>query len=83
MNVTHIPFQKTGFFSKTMIHYLEKNEAIQPFYNNFPDISGFHNQIEEKQKSFRLQSRLVLVDALKNQLKTLQFQKKRLNISIV
>jgi bacillithiol biosynthesis cysteine-adding enzyme BshC len=67
MKVTQIPFQKTGFFSKTMHHYLEKNENIKPFYNNFPDISGFHNQIEEKQKSFRLQSRFTLVDALNNQ----------------
>ena len=69
MKVTQIPFKKTGFFSSTMLDYLEKKESIQPFYNNFPDISGFHNQIEEKQKSFRLQSRLVLVDALKNQYK--------------
>ncbi|ARV14689.1 bacillithiol biosynthesis cysteine-adding enzyme BshC [Polaribacter sp. SA4-12] len=69
MKVTHIPFKNTGFFSKTMLDYLEKNVEIQPFYNNFPDISGFHNQIEEKQKSFRLQSRLVLVDALRNQYK--------------
>ncbi len=67
MKVTHIPFQKTGFFSKTMLHYLEKKESIEPFYNNFPDITGFHNQIEEKQKSFRLQSRITLVDALKKQ----------------
>ncbi|ARV05264.1 bacillithiol biosynthesis cysteine-adding enzyme BshC [Polaribacter sp. SA4-10] len=67
MKVTHIPFQKTGFFSKTMLHYLEKKDVIQPFYNNFPDITGFHNQIEEKQKSFRLQARLPLVDALKKQ----------------
>jgi bacillithiol biosynthesis cysteine-adding enzyme BshC len=67
MKTTQIPFQKTGFFSKTMHDYLEKNKNIQPFYNNFPDISGFHNQIEEKQKSYRLQTRLALVEALKNQ----------------
>ena len=67
MKVTHIPFQETRFFSKTIIDYLEKKESIQPFYNNFPDITGFHNQIEEKQKSFRLQTRMVLVDALKTQ----------------
>jgi hypothetical protein len=64
MKTTQIPFQKTGFFSKTMHDYLEKNKNIQPFYNNFPDISGFHNQIEEKQKSYRLQTRLALVEAL-------------------
>ena len=67
MKVTQIPFQKTGFFSKTMVDYLEENKRIKPFYNNFPNTSGFHNQIEEKQKSFRIQSRLVLVDALKKQ----------------
>ncbi|WP_282073884.1 bacillithiol biosynthesis cysteine-adding enzyme BshC [Polaribacter atrinae] len=76
MKVTQIPFQKTGFFSNIMLDYLEKKESIQPFYNNFPDISGFHNQIEEKQKSFRLQSRLVLVDALKNQYKGFNVSKK-------
>jgi len=69
MKITQIPFQKTGFFSKTMTDYLEKNEHITSFYHNFPDINGFHNQIEEKKTSFRLQSRLVLVDALKNQYK--------------
>lgn len=76
MKVTQIPFQKTGFFSKTMHDYLEKNENIKPFYNNFPDISGFHNQIEEKQKSYRLQSRLTLVDALKNQYKSFEVSEK-------
>ncbi|WP_298883582.1 bacillithiol biosynthesis cysteine-adding enzyme BshC [uncultured Polaribacter sp.] len=76
MKVTQIPFKNTGFFSKTMIDYLEKKESIQPFYNNFPEISGFHNQIEEKQKSFRLQSRLVLVEALKKQYKEFQVSEK-------
>jgi bacillithiol biosynthesis cysteine-adding enzyme BshC len=76
MKITQIPFQKTGFFSKTMHHYLEKNQSIRSFYNNFPDISGFHNQIEEKQKSYRLQSRLTLVDALKNQYNSFEISQK-------
>ena len=76
MKVTHIPFKETGFFSKTMLDYLEKKETIEPFYNNFPDITGFHNQIEEKKKSFRLQSRLVLVDALKNQYQNFNISEK-------
>jgi bacillithiol biosynthesis cysteine-adding enzyme BshC len=72
MKTIQIPFQKTGFFSKTMHQYLEKNKNIQPFYNNFPDITGFHNQIEEKQKSYRLQTRLTLVEALKSQYKSVK-----------
>ncbi|APZ46799.1 bacillithiol biosynthesis cysteine-adding enzyme BshC [Polaribacter reichenbachii] len=67
MKVTQIPFKKTGFFSKTMLDYLEQKDTINPFYNNFPDINGFQKQIEEKQNSFALKTRLVLADALKKQ----------------
>lgn len=67
MKVTQIPFQKTGFFSKTMVDYLEQKESIKPFYNNFPDINGFKNQIEEKGKSFSKKHREVLVSALNKQ----------------
>ena len=67
MKVTHIPFKNTGFFSKTMIDYLEKNELLKPFYNNFPDLDGFKNQIKEKQESFKTNSRIVLSEALKKQ----------------
>lgn len=67
MKVTQIPFQKTGFFSKTMIDYLEQKESIQPFYNNFSDIDGFKNQIVEKGNSFTKEQRSILVKALKKQ----------------
>ena len=67
MKVTQIPFKDTGFFSKTMLHYLEQKETIQSFYNNFPDSLGFYNQIEEKENSHSLQSRLILAAALKKQ----------------
>ena len=67
MKVSSIPFKDTGFFSKTLLDYLAQKETVQSFYKNFPDHTGFYNQIEEKEKSFSLQSRLVLVDALKRQ----------------
>ena len=67
MKLTQIPFQKTGFFSKIMLDYLEQKDTIKPFYNNFPDANGFKNQIEEKKNSFSIQTRQVLVRALKNQ----------------
>ena len=69
MKVTQIPFKKTGFFSDMMIDYLDENSRLKPFYNNFPNTKGFYNQIEEKKKSFRLQNRIVLSDALQNQYK--------------
>jgi bacillithiol biosynthesis cysteine-adding enzyme BshC len=84
MNVTHIPFQETKFFSKIIIDYLEKKDSVESFYNNFPDIAGFHSQIQEKQKSFRNQTRLVLVDALKTQYKNFKISDKtRENIEIL
>tara|TARA_R110001632_G_scaffold124451_1_gene237332 strand:+ start:9365 stop:10957 length:1593 start_codon:yes stop_codon:yes gene_type:complete len=69
MKFTHIPFQKTGFFSKTMSDYLEKKESIQQFYHNFPDLAGFAKQIDEKKSSFPSDSRTVLVDVLQEQYK--------------
>tara|TARA_B110000046_G_scaffold66856_1_gene74790 strand:- start:8779 stop:10398 length:1620 start_codon:yes stop_codon:yes gene_type:complete len=84
MKTIQIPFQKTGFFSKTMHQYLEKNKNIQPFYNNFPDIIGFYNQIEEKQKSYQLQTRLTLVEALKSQYKSVKATEKTIeNIELL
>ena len=76
MKVTQIPFQKTGFFSKTMLDYLDKNEKIAPFYNNFSDLEGFKNQIFEKQQSFELKTRKVLVEALENQYQTFEISEK-------
>ena len=67
MKVTQIPFQKTGFFSKTMLDYLEQKETIQPFYNNFPNLNGFKKEIEEIRNSFSLKTRNILVSSLKNQ----------------
>ena len=62
-----IPFSKTGYFSKTIGDYLDKDEKITPFYNNFPDLNGFKKQLEEKRLSGRAESRSILVSTLKNQ----------------
>ncbi|CAM1353007.1 bacillithiol biosynthesis cysteine-adding enzyme BshC [Tenacibaculum insulae] len=74
MNVTHIPFKNTGFFSKTMIDYLEKSEKLQPFYKNFPSIASFKNQIENK--AFSKETRTVLVDVLNKQYKSIEVSAK-------
>ncbi len=67
MKVTNIPFKATGFFSKTMIDYLEKNENTMPFYGNYPSIEGLNKQIAIKRDSFKTESRKTLVDVLKKQ----------------
>ncbi len=72
MKVTHIPFKNTGFFSKTMIDYLERSEQLKPFYNNFPLLEEFENQIESKSKSYSKETRKTLVDVLKKQYATIK-----------
>lgn len=67
MQITHIPFSKTGYFSKTMIDYLNQEESIRSFYNNFPDIDGFAKQIDEKKNTFSVHPRKVLTEVLKDQ----------------
>lgn len=67
MKVTHIPFQKTGFFSKTMVDYLDQHPSILPYYHRFPELNSFSEQIKEKEQSFSNESRAVLTEALKRQ----------------
>ena len=67
MKCSHIPYKKTGFFSKMISDYLEKNEDIQEFYHHYPDMEGFTAQILEKKNSFQESSRKVLVDVLQDQ----------------
>ena len=65
-----IPFQKTGYFTKITCDYLDRNKDLDEFYNNFPDLLGFRDQINKKRKSFQLRSRQVLVKSLNNQYAT-------------
>ncbi len=62
-----IPFQKTGYFTKITCDYLDKNKDLDEFYDNFPDLDGFTDQIKKKRESFSLESRRVLVESLTNQ----------------
>ena len=70
MKVHHIPFQKTGYFSKLICNYLDKKHDLSDYYGNFPEIVGFQHQIELKKSSFQVQSRNPLVKALKSQSKS-------------
>ena len=66
MKIHHIPYKETGYFSNLITDYLDKNDQLTPFYENFPDLNGFKNQIELKE-SFSTQKRKTLVEALQHQ----------------
>ena len=66
-----ISFKDTNYFSTLICDYLDENDQIKPFYNRFPKLENFKAQIHEKSSSFQMQSRTILVDALKSQYKNL------------
>ena len=67
-----LTFQNSGYFSKTMVDYLNQEKVLQPLYNRFPNLEAFQQQIEEKQLTFNSDTRQILVEALKNQYQGLQ-----------
>ncbi|WNH10128.1 bacillithiol biosynthesis cysteine-adding enzyme BshC [Thalassobellus suaedae] len=75
MQLKYIPFSKTGYFSSLICNYLDENPQLKPFYNHFPNLDNFKFQIEEKQVSFQLESRTVLVERLKKQYQNIDTSK--------
>jgi len=69
MSTESIPFKKTGYFSSLICDYLEEKPVLKTFYNKFPNLENFKNQIEQKHLSFNLKSRCILVEQLKKQYK--------------
>lgn len=67
MEVECTPFKETGYFSKLICDYLDQKEDLKPFYNRYPQIPDFKDQILEKASSYPLERRQVLVDALLKQ----------------
>ena len=62
-----ITYQKSGYFSKLIVDYLDQKPEIQSLYHRFPTLENFAHQIEEKAKNYSLENRLTLVEALQNQ----------------
>ena len=67
MPTTNIPYQVTGYFSKTMCDYLEQHPSLAPFYGRFPSLANLKAQLDEKQQQFSNSSRANLVAQLQEQ----------------
>ncbi len=72
MSITKIPFKETNYFSSLICDYLDQKSALKPFYNRFPVIENFKDQIKEKQASFMASSRNRLYDSIVSQYKNVQ-----------
>ena len=64
-----ISYQESGYFSKIIIDYLDKKSDLKQFYNRFPVVENFKEQIEEKKQNFPQENRQVLVEELQKQYK--------------
>lgn len=69
MEVDCIPFKETGYFSKLICDYLDQSENLQPFFNRFPLLENFENQLKEKKANYPTSNRIILSNALSNQYK--------------
>ncbi|MEQ8362454.1 MAG: bacillithiol biosynthesis cysteine-adding enzyme BshC [Cyclobacteriaceae bacterium] len=72
MQNTKIPFKDTKIFSPFFLDYIHQKDSLKKFYNRFPSLPAFEDQIKDKQKSFSNGSRTILHDCLKEQYKDLE-----------
>ena len=69
MPASTIPYQETGYFSKTICDYLSEKESIRPFYEAFPSLEALKKQATIKGNLFPSENRKVLVERLEDQFK--------------
>lgn len=62
-----ISYQNSGYFTPMMNDYLNQESSLQSFYNRFPKIENFENQITEKQQNYNPKIREILVSVLNKQ----------------
>ncbi len=67
MKLNKVAFADTRSFSPFFLDYIQQKESLKPYYNRFPLIKNFADQIKEKASSFPKASRSVLVNALTRQ----------------
>ncbi|MET3539595.1 bacillithiol biosynthesis cysteine-adding enzyme BshC [Pontibacter aydingkolensis] len=65
MKVIRMDYAATGAFSKTVTDYLCQSEKLLPFFNRFPTLDAFEEQIKEKK--FSKEQRQALHQALQQQ----------------
>ncbi len=70
---SYISYDKTGYFSKLVIDYLNSAPQLQPFYNFLPTIEGIQQSINQR-KDFK--HRNLLVETLQQQYEGISMHEK-------
>ena len=48
MDASCIDYKDTGFFSQTVIDYIDDKPGLRPFYSHRPDMEGFKDFLKTK-----------------------------------
>ncbi|EKF55327.1 hypothetical protein I215_07671 [Galbibacter marinus] len=67
MPTSYLSFPQTNYFSKLICDYLDQKQELKPFYNRFPHLENFADQLKEKKESFTQENRKVLSSVLQRQ----------------
>ena len=79
-----ISYQKSGYFTKLIVDYLDEKPELKSLYNRFPRLENFKSQLEEKVLNYPQENRTVLVKALENQYNGFQISEAtKTNISLL
>ena len=62
-----LDFSETSFLSPLLRDYLSQRKELRGFYNRYPALHSFKDQMLEKQKNYPAQHRKILVDDLREQ----------------
>lgn len=71
---TRIPYRQTGYFSKTVVDYIDQDPSLKDFLKNPPTLQGIKKAIEDR-KQFEY-NRKVLVQELKEQYAAVELSEK-------
>ena len=79
-----ISYQKSGYFTKLIVDYLDEKPELKSLHNRFPTLENFKGQLEEKEQNYPRENRKSLVTALENQYKGFQISEvTKANISLL
>ena len=67
MPTDYISYQESNYFIKIVTDYLDQVPKLQPFYNRFPTLENFSEQIREKELNYNQDNRAILVNVLLKQ----------------
>ncbi|SDE50269.1 bacillithiol biosynthesis cysteine-adding enzyme BshC [Pricia antarctica] len=69
MNIDHLPFDRTGYFTEFICDYLADKPTIRNLYNSYPKLENFEARIAEKATHFPDANREILYKTLRAQYK--------------